>query len=161
MQNTRHDWLEKLYHENHKDMLKLAVRIIKNFSVAEELVQETFLLLTVKTDDVVTHANPVGWLYVTLRKLLLNEMKKAKYKFEFPLLDLSERHQTSHINLGLYESLPSDLTSNDRQLLTWAYEDRLSFEEMSARLNITVPACQMRLHRLKLKLKRILKENSL
>jgi len=48
---------------------------------------------------------------------------------------------------NIQEILPTSLSDDERQLLTWYFEQDLSFEEIADQLGITYSACKKRVSR--------------
>lgn len=68
----------QIYYQYYKRLLYTAVHIIHNFSIAEELTNETFTILLAQFDQVRNHPNLDRWLYTVLTNQALNELKKQK-----------------------------------------------------------------------------------
>jgi RNA polymerase sigma-70 factor (ECF subfamily) len=83
-------WFDALYKKNALDMVRFAARLIGDEEIAKELVQEAFLILLYKKDELRLHPNLDGWLYSTLRNLVMNEMQSSKYRLEWPLSDTGQ-----------------------------------------------------------------------
>lgn len=154
------NWFNNLYVSNHDNMVRFAARLLNNnVEVAQEMVQEVFLLLIKKLKNeakMIEHENPGGWLYVTLKQLIMNERKKHKYKMEIPLLDM---HGEQTIDLGIDEILPASLKEDERMMLIFAYKYRLSTGDIAKHFNIKESVCKMRLYRLRKKIKKEFKED--
>ena len=51
--------------------------------------------------------------------------------------------------VSFQDSLPKDLKPEDRQLLTWRYEERMEYEEIAKRLGRSYDATRAQMHRAK------------
>ena len=59
-------WFDSLYEENSKKLFKVANTILKNRSVSEELVQDTFTVLLLNRETVETYDHPEAFLFRVL-----------------------------------------------------------------------------------------------
>ena len=84
MQDTE-QWFTALYEQNASKMLRYASYQLRNASIAEELVEEAFVRLLQRREELLEHPNPAGWLWKTLQHLILTEVKLARYRREVPL----------------------------------------------------------------------------
>jgi RNA polymerase sigma-70 factor (ECF subfamily) len=150
------EWFDALYRKNALNMIKLATRLLDDEEIAKELVHEAFLILLYKKDTLATHPNVDGWLYITLKNLVMNEMQSSKYKLELPLSEAEETPMEDVYKVSLSELLPKELTFDERNLLIWFYEKQLSYEEIAARLGASVLACRTKMFRAKNKCKKYL-----
>ena len=60
-------FIEKLYCTTRDKLFRYAYRLIGRVEKAEELVQEVFVLAMLHKEELLSHANPQGWLFVTLK----------------------------------------------------------------------------------------------
>ena len=56
-------------------MYDVAMRIVKNPEIAEDVVADTFLVLITKINAVIQHEQPVKWLFRVLKNNALNERR--------------------------------------------------------------------------------------
>ena len=143
------EWLHKLYEENASTMYRVAVRRLGNPESARDVVQEAFLALVNKTDTVREHPNPAGWLMRALKYLLLQQMEaeQKRLDYERPLEQILSVATADAPQLPLHDLLPRGLSPQERELLIWYYEERLTYEEIAARLKIPVLTCRTRMYR--------------
>lgn len=145
--DERNRWFESLYQENAPRMVALAARLLNYPAVAEELVNEAFLILLAHEQEVREHPNPAGWLWETLKNLIKSELKRAKYRRERPLEEGLQAASEDPHPIPLAECLPPGLTEREREILLLFYEEGLSYEEIGARLQLSILACGARLTR--------------
>jgi RNA polymerase sigma-70 factor (ECF subfamily) len=130
-------------------MVKMATYLLKDQSIAEELVNEAFLILLSKRRDLEHHPNLPGWLSQTIKYLIANELNSARHRLEFPLENITDILVNDTYNQSLSELLPRDLSSKEREILILFYERQLSYEQIAAQLDISVLNCRTRLFRAK------------
>lgn len=155
MQNTD-EWFDKLYLDNSPRMVKMATYLLKDQSIAEELVNEAFLILLSKRRDLKHHPNLPGWLSQTMKYLIANEVNSARHRLEFPLEMDSDIPVPDTYKQPLSELLPMNLSPKEREILILFYERQLSYEQISAQLDVSVLNCRTRLFRAKRHYKEIL-----
>lgn len=71
----QNDPLHQLYVEHYSCLFRFA-RSYVNQDLAEDLVQETFLIAQKRIDRVIGSENPKGWLINTLRNVIGNTYQK-------------------------------------------------------------------------------------
>lgn len=141
-------WFNPIYSEYHDKLVKLAFRLLGDEELAKDIANTAFLTLLTKYEEVREHPLIYGWLVKTVRNLIMSETQKARYSMEVPFLpgiDLA----ASEAPPGLFSVLPQGLTEDECRILCYFFEDRLSHEEIAARMGCSPDACRMRLHRAK------------
>jgi RNA polymerase sigma-70 factor (ECF subfamily) len=142
-------WFDKLYIENSPRMVKMATYLLGNQQIAEELVNEAFLILLYKKSQLVNHPNLAGWLTQTLKNLIADELKSAKHRLELPLNEDIDDPKEERYEPSLSELLPRDLSLKEREILVLYYDKQLSYEQIATLLHISVLNCRTRLFRAK------------
>lgn len=155
MGKPRDDTFETLYQEHFDQLFRTAYRLTGNYDDAEELVQETFLLYLSRHKKLADHPNPVGWLVKALQNLARNERRQQEGAEEISLEDLEMDLAAPERALSLWEILPAGLPEEDKQLIIWKYEDRLSHREMADRLGVAEGTVRSRFSRALQKVKRL------
>ena len=140
-------------------MAQLAYRKTGDRMLADDLVQEAFLLACRKIDLVEAHCNPVGWLYDVLNKLILREQKRAYHTFEI-LLDTIESFGYEKDLSRLEDILPGGLVAEERDLLRLRLEQGFSHREIALRKGITETACRQQISRVYKKCRLLLSQIS-
>src|SRR5699024_10583543 len=98
-------------------------------------------------EELSRHPNPGGWLVVTLNNLVKNERRRMSHQIEISLEDVSQ-FPAQEPGMPFQESLPSGLSSEEQQFLSWKFELELDHREMARRLGISPMACRARRSRL-------------
>lgn len=149
------DWFEELYLSNYDRLRDCAYRSLEDGMIADELVQETFLILWNRKQELKKkrHPNIEGWLVITLRNLVKNELKRAKHRNECPLFD-----ESVVVTMEQYESLedlmPRSLTPDERQVMLWHYEEQFDTKEIARRMQVSENTVRVRLFRARQKYKK-------
>jgi RNA polymerase sigma-70 factor (ECF subfamily) len=130
-------------------LLRYAIGLVGRRTVAEELVQETFLRLHPIWSEV---ENPRGWLYRSLRNLALNHLRDQPREAELhedtvaaeegPAPEVLGRHEA----VGMMRLLLAELPEEDRDLIRLKYHEDLKYQEISRRTGLSVGNVGYRLH---------------
>ncbi len=149
MMSTPQITIANLFEQEESGLLRFAIGLTGRRSVAEELVQETFLRLHQIWEEV---ENPRAWAYRTLRNLSLNHLRDHPREAE-----LDEEIAPSEQNLpveslgreeavGMVRLLLAEIPDEDRQLIFLKYHDDLKYQEISQRTGLSVSNVGYRLH---------------
>jgi len=141
--------LAALFESEESGLLRFAIGLVGRRSVAEELVQETFLRLHQVRDEV---ENPRGWLYRSLRNLALNHLRDRRPETELkeetapaedkPAPEVLGQHEA----VGLVRLLLAEMPEEDRELVQFKYNDDLKYQEISKKTGLSVSNVGYRLH---------------
>ncbi len=151
-------WFDTLYTENYERLKKIACRSLGSEAIAEEIVQEAFLILLCKHDEVKVHPNSAGWLVIAVQNLIKNELNRACIRREVAITEEPMDHRYI-ANEKLEDVLPAGLTEEERDILIWYFDYQLSHKEIAVKLEISEGACRTRLYRAKEHVKNLLLKN--
>ena len=150
-------WFDEVYQKYSPQLFKAAAVLLDDEWLAEEIVQDVFVVLLLHREEVEHCGYLRAWLYRVLRNRIGSEIQRAFHSRELPLLP---EHENLPASTGrrrrLEDLLPKSLRPEDRQLLIWFFEDGLSHEEIAARLGCSLHASHMRLYRAKQRCARLL-----
>ena len=139
------DALGALYEETYETLYAVAYRRVGESALAEDLVQETFLRLLLRLEELAGHANLKGWLMKTLCFLISNELRLTERR-NLPL-EAAFAKAAENAGNSVSELLPEGLGEDERRILTWRFEQRPDFRRISDRLGVTESGCRSRLSR--------------
>ena len=152
--------IEAIFQKEFKGMKRFAQSLLQDESLSEVAVQETFLLAVKKFDAFSASPAPVGWLYNTLRYVVLAIQRDQKKLAK--IIDTS-LECVEAVKVSTLDSYPGlSLTASkdpDIRLLVKVYVECYTIREMADSMHISEGACKMRLKRAKKRLREILKEN--
>jgi RNA polymerase sigma factor (sigma-70 family) len=149
--------LRSLFDQEESALLRYAFSLVGRREVAEEIVQEVFLQLHARWDDV---AEPAAWLFRSVRN---QAFKHARIRLR-ELLDANgaaahsdagaakTMHDSPEAQMQLLEaigalrSILSELSDGDRQLVTLKYFENLRYREISQRTGLSIGNVGYRLH---------------
>lgn len=161
MKHDHRDWVRSLYDQYAPDLYRLARHRLRDPDLAHDLVQEVFLTLVAKAEQVRDHPKPIAWLLKTMEYKLLQEFdrqerKKNREAPEAELTWLTDGYDpTAH---SIDQVLPAQLTEKERTVLKLIYEEGLSYRETALRLGVAPATCGTWIHRAKQKCKQYLTE---
>lgn len=138
-----------LFEEEESGLLRFALGLVGRRTVAEEIVQESFLRLQPLWSEV---ENPRGWIYRTVRNLALNHLRDRR-----PEAELNEETATVEESVapellarneavGMVRLLLAEMSEEDRNLVRLKYHDDLKYQEISQRTGLSVSNVGYRLH---------------
>lgn len=137
MSNPFSGEFEIFYKANFQRLLRTAIRITGNYADSEELVDEAFVIYCKKSKELnINH--PSAYVMAILSNLLGNYLKsqrREKYVF-LPLDEMREIEDLHGLQRPLSDILPGALLSWEREILTYRYEKKYSFKEISEKLNL-------------------------
>ena len=151
MTSDQHKRIEVFYLEMYDQLFLYAQNALKNESLAEEAIQETFRIVCTKPEDFLSSPNPKGWIINTLKYTMQNMRRN--------------RDRTNALLNQYLATYTSDAFSEDRISLEVTYENVAHSEEfrlikemavegkshleMAQSRGISVDACKKRVQRAK------------
>lgn len=160
------DILKQLYQKYRKELYLYLYSLCKNESLAEDLLQETFLKALLSLPD--EHTNMRAWLYLVARNLFFNYYHREKEKV--PLEEAEQMQDTGtqealdgilkeEKNKILYRAMNS-LERRKREILLMQYFGGLSQKEIAAILKITPENVRVLSYRAKRELRVYMEEQN-
>lgn len=137
---------ENLFHEHYRELCLFAIRYVKDFEIAREMVQDSFLVLWEKREIVDDGRSVSSYLSTTVRNRCLNYLRDNK-KFNAGLLqieDLSEFSYAQPLKLEVAElsarirSAVGELPEKCREVFELSRNEHLKYQEIAEKLNISV-----------------------
>lgn len=144
-------FIETLYIKNASLLFNYANIILSNTSLAEEAVQETFVIACIKQHALENSSNPEGWLMNTLKNVCRNIQKNRNYYLS-RILSLNESvlGTTALESDNLWETNVQDFISKeDFMILKKIILDGYSYKDLAKELGISLEACKKRAQRAK------------
>ena len=159
-------FIQELYRSHFKVLLNRARRLGFVDEVAEDYVQETFLIAIKRIDDIRACRNPRSYLTKILKNVIgynLRQMHSA-----IKMLDkIQNQGADSYLsNVCVDELNPETLyrgsvSSEELKLLIQFYQEGRSSKELAEKMGISFEACKKRILRARKHLHRVLEENDL
>jgi len=151
-------WFDNLYMQNSLKMIQTARRLLGSSESAEDVVQNVFIILLAKKDQVMVHPCPQAWLFVTLRNQIGNELQRQRHRNTDSLDDGYEIGREDNYEFPFCDCLPPGLTNSEKEILSMQFEDGYSYEEIAHKTGKSVLACRTKLHRAKNHCRELLKD---
>lgn len=140
-------FIKGLYEDNHDYLLRISCIFSRSEADAEDLVQNVFVLATDSCDKLMTHKNPRAWLVVTLRNCIRNDRRLHANTKNVSLEEIGDLTAPEAAEPLSY-ILPGRLSVDDKDILIWRFERKLSYREMSKKLGISETACRVKVCRI-------------
>jgi len=162
-------FFENLYSQHKETIYKyILVSLGFNYDMANDCMQDVFVLLLEKKEIISAHPNPGGFFIVTARNYI-KRYKTAQYDYAKKIMPLEDNCLTYDDDFqNIYENLPDTeilkstiiqrLNHKEIQLYEFFYEHQLSVTDTAKRLDITESNTKVRLFRLRLKVKEMVRE---
>ena len=150
-------FLRQLYKEQHERLFKAAYRMLGSAELAQDLVQDVFLFALFHEEELHSHPSPEGWLMLTLKNLVQNERRNEERHSLIPLESV-EPFQGKPPDLSLELYLPKGLSTAERTILLWRFEQQMEYREIANRLGISEAGCRSRVYRAVKQCRKLLQE---
>ncbi|MEM9367865.1 MAG: RNA polymerase sigma factor [Planctomycetota bacterium] len=145
--------LRSLFEAEESGLLRYAFSLVGRRAVAEEIVQDVFLELHRRFDEVET---PRGWLYRSVRNRAFHHIRRARREF----LDGEDTHLSTAEDAaeppeeelkrmeatGRLRELLEQLDEKDRLLIQLKYFEGLQYRSIGERMGLKVGTVGYRLH---------------
>lgn len=150
------DFIEKIYCKEANLLFQYAKITLGNVSIAEEAVQETFIVVCIKHKKMIASPNPEGWVMNTHKYVCKNIQRTRNYYLKKILLLDEMEHLTSYTEATFDEisDLENYVSPNDFMILKKIILDGYSYKDLAQELDITIGACRKRFHRAKQRFQR-------
>lgn len=143
--NNSLDAFESLFRRYRNGLVHFAWNIVNNYSDAEEIVQDMFVAIWDKRDNLVFDDSLKNYLFTGVKNKCLNHIKRARLPFadmpdEFPLpsndTNAAERMQGQEMEKRVH-SLINRLPSKCRTVFLLSRMHELSYKEIAGIMDIT------------------------
>lgn len=158
---TNDDFIVMLTQKYYSSLFQYVSRVFHDRSMALDIVQETFLLVSEKADELQLHENIHDWLYNTARYKMLQYLPESSY---YDALDTTNntaydvRDYSNKYMLSLeqkYPSIASQLSPEDLQLVIKRYEHGYEISELAEEYHTTETSIKMRLRQITDELRKV------
>ena len=145
--------LQSVFDSEESGLLKYAFSLVGRRAVAEEIVQDVFLQLHTRWDEI---ESPKAWLYRSVRNRCYNSVRDSKREIlneDDSGLDSTSGSEVSpdetrqHLEaLAAVRHSLDELNESDRQLIKLKYFDDLKYREISEQSGLKIGNVAYRLH---------------
>lgn len=137
-------------------MKKAALRLLNDPFMAEDVVQDSFLLFLTKYPEADRHADYLGWLVTVLQNKIANENSRAYHTRELPFPPGFDPAAEEAAFSGFMAAMPEGLDEGEKRILYLHLEAGLTHREIAGQLGCSVDACKMRLYRARIHCRNLL-----
>ncbi len=156
--------MERIYLENVNALYNYAYCIVKDWELARDLTEDTFLEAIKKSDQLQAHENPKGWLWEALKRNIKQYLRRQMRTYSvITSLSISEDELPAQAGVGkngemLLLLIRDVLSEDDYRLFVLYYLRDYTHEQLAKEFGISVAASQKRLERIRKRLRRVLTE---
>lgn len=144
------DFIEALYRKKSLLLYHYAKTLFDNPSIAEEAVQETFIVACINYEKLQKSKNPEGWIMNTHKNVCRNIQKTRNYYLRKMLsLDESSCTVAYEEDFTIENDLENFVTSEEFYILKKIILDGYSHKDLSIELGISIDASKKRFQRAK------------
>ena len=146
---------EQLTYQIKDKLYRFSLRITGNAPEAEDVVQEVFIKVWEKRDDMADIKSPEAWCMTLTKNLSLDKLRSKHHRAE----EISEAHTLSDLKPTPYsETETNDMVDRIRNFMNLLPEKQklvmhlrdiegLSYEEIAENLTLPMPQVKVYLHR--------------
>ena len=138
--------LDELYREIGPQLLAYFLRRHGPYSVAEDLLQETFAAALRRPAQMANMPSPRAFLFVVARNLSINVYRRSKHEVTIPLDLPAPIPEAVDSRVEEMRVAIAKLNFDSREVLQLRLDQELSYEEIAAVLEIPVGTVRSRLH---------------
>ncbi len=156
--------------DNYKDLVfTLALRLVKDRALAEEMAQDTFIKVYKSLKKFKGKSKFSSWVYRITYNTCLDELRRKKVKYKEIHIDESNEHKLGETEGVLVKMEKEELNANIKNclellpgevsfMLTMFYYDELSLKEISEVVKQKPNTVKVKIHRGRQKLMEILRQ---
>lgn len=137
---------ENLFHRYYKHLCVFSSGIIRDDAAAEEIVQDFFVKLWEKRNQITIETSVKHYFFRSVKNLCLNHIQHNKIKLRYSQKMMTESDQQvtaedHEADFELYEKIEESIGSlpeKRREIFRLSREEGLKYREIAERLNISV-----------------------
>ncbi|MDO4566985.1 MAG: sigma-70 family RNA polymerase sigma factor [Oscillospiraceae bacterium] len=162
LDNEQTAQIEALYKEMFKKMYAYGRTVFSDCRLAEEAIQETFIIVCSKAGQVLSSENPQGWIMNALKNVSRN-IKRSRAYLNAAAIPTAPQEKIENCGAHVddhFEFMYSDMLSKeDYELLKRMVIYNYTIKELAQELGISEEACKKRVQRTKKKLAELIKKD--
>jgi RNA polymerase sigma-70 factor (ECF subfamily) len=151
---------EELYKLYWEKIFRLCMGFVNDYDVAQDLAQETFIIVWEKQDTFRNEANIGTWIFRIASNNCLRQIEKQKriIKTDLPLNLVEEKSKSLEPQIALLYRCIAELQETDRIIISLELED-VKQAEIAKIVGLSEANVRVKIHRIKEKLTKKFKEN--
>jgi RNA polymerase sigma-70 factor (ECF subfamily) len=157
---------EKIFREKYRSLCYLAFKYVKNTDAAEEIVQDVFVKIWEKKDQIILKSSAISYLVTSVKNHSLNYLKHSNIvkihkkseisKATYDSSDTETEMQDMELESAILNAI-AELPSQRRKIFTLSRVDGLKYHEIAEKMGLSIKTIEAQmgkaLKQLKLKLK--------
>lgn len=151
---------EELYKLYWEKIFRLCMGFVNDYDAAQDLAQETFIVVWEKQDTFRNEANIGTWIFRIASNNCLRQIEKQKriVKTDLPLNLVEEKSRSFEPQIVLLYKCIAELHETDRIIISLELED-VKQAEIAKIVGLSEANVRVKIHRIKEKLTKKFKEN--
>jgi RNA polymerase sigma-70 factor (ECF subfamily) len=132
------------FRQNYHSACLVALRYVKDFRLAEDLVQDVFVAFWEKKDSLLITGNLKNYLFVAVRNYAINKVQRNKentVSLAQVLVEISDSELPGNFNdeelAAKISKAIGELPENCRRIFNLAYQHNLTYQQIADALNIS------------------------
>ncbi len=166
LRNNKKETLEKLFKKYYKVLVIFAKNYVKDRSIAEDLVQDVFVMLFEKADTIQIHSSIKSFLYTSVRNHTLNYIKKTKndifdneaINYDYRITDDEQIIDIAELSEKLYKAIEL-LPKQNKKIFKLSRLDGYTNQEIADQLGLTKRTVETHITNALKKLRELVKKN--
>ena len=150
--------LKVIHKYMHRQIYAVAYAVLQDFSLSDDVVQETYIKIMEKAFSYQKGTNVRAWVLAIARNIAIDYYRKRRFECESEeLLDDDTRFDESTVLSSMEVKKALDtLSDEERQIITFKIYAGLKHREIASLLGITTEACKKKYQRASEKLRELL-----
>jgi RNA polymerase sigma-70 factor (ECF subfamily) len=151
---------EQLYKSYWKKVFRLCMGYVNNYSIAQDIAQETFIIIWEKLHTFRNEANIGSWIFRVASNNCLRQIEKEKrfLKSDLPINITEEKQYSLEPQIQFLYKCIAELPETDRIIISLELED-VKQAEIASIVGLSEANIRVKIHRIKEKLTQKFKEN--
>ena len=142
-ENEKHLKFEQFFQNNYNRFVLQAIRIVKDGNKAEDIVQDCFIKLWDKRNEITFDSNALGYLYRMVRNKSIDYLRAYKPVANLEDSDIenasflaSDKVETEELQVRINNAIDA-LPEKCRQVFVLSRFENLSYKEIASQLDIS------------------------
>ncbi|MEQ6168517.1 RNA polymerase sigma factor SigZ [Ekhidna sp. MALMAid0563] len=148
--------IEYIWHDLHSELRKFILNKVQDHDHAEDILQEVFLKLHLKIDQLKDSTKLTSWVYQITRNTIIDSYRSSKTAALPKNFEIAEDENYEDVFVSLSECINSkiqQLPKEERDLIFLTYFKNCSQKELSQKFGISYSGTKSRIQRTRQKLK--------
>ena len=151
------DFIRQLYEEEAERLYYFIWKTVEDIDLAQDVLQEIFCIAMRRAVELKEHPNPVAWLYLTAKYVILSECrKKRKRDLNYCYEDMEEQIRDPYAEAVLKsteeDTIKSILSESEYNIIDLVYNKGYKNREAAEELGIKESTLRVKLLRIRNKI---------